>query len=192
MVLIAPYAAFLKRRREASRPLLTALFAVAALSLAACYASPALLFDESEAAHPLEEGLYQRADADHAQFRVSLGSDGWYRIERVEDGGLIGESHRVLLSAMTLDGGREGFAVAEQTDEGYDYAVAYLDHGRVYLATPDCVDPLDRNDAVDHGGQGEDDDPMTHNCSFKTRGALTAALAAYAGHASFGAPYIRK
>jgi hypothetical protein len=168
------------------------LLALAALSLAACYASPILLLDPSEAAHPLEDGVYQRDDGEGARFRVSLGSDGWYSIEQVEVGGLIGESHRVLLNAITLDGGREAFALAQQTDDGFDYAIAYLDHGRVYLATPDCVDPLDRNDAVDHGGQAEDDDPMTHKCSFKTRGALVAALASYAGHASFGAPYIRK
>ncbi|HUO13316.1 MAG TPA: hypothetical protein VMU37_11225, partial [Caulobacteraceae bacterium] len=92
----------------------------------------------------------------------------------------------------TLDGGRQGFAVAEQTDDGYEYGVAIVDHGRVFLATPDCSDPLDRSDAVDHGGEAEDDDPMTHICSFKSRDALVAALAAYAGHASFGVPYFRK
>jgi hypothetical protein len=70
--------------------------------------------------------------------------------------------------------------------------VARLDHGRVFLATPDCADPLDRNDAVDHGGQPEDDDPMTRICSFKTRDAVLAALAAFAGHASLGVPYFRQ
>jgi len=170
---------------------LTPLLISAALVLAACYASPGLLLDPGEAAHPIDDGVYQQ-DGDDARYRVNQGSDGWYRIEQVEQGGLIGQSHRVLLNAMTLDGGREGFAVAEQTDEGYAYAVAYLDHGRVYLATPDCVDPLDRNDAVDHGARAEDDDPMTHICKFRTRGAVLAALAAYAGHASFGAPFLRK
>lgn len=170
---------------------LNLVLAFAALALAACYASPVLLLDPDQAAHPIDDGIYQRA-GDDARYRVSLGSDGWYRIEQVEQGGLIGQSHRVLLNPMTLDGGREGFVVAEQTDEGYDYSVAYLDHGRVYLATPDCVDPLDRNDAVDHGARAEDDDPMTHICKFRTRGAVQAALAAYAGHASFGAPFLRK
>jgi hypothetical protein len=164
---------------------------VGALVLAACYASPALLLDPDAAAHPIEDGTYQR-DGEDARYRVSLGSDGWYRIEPIEAGGLIGESHRALLTPITLDGSREAFAVAEQTDEGYEYGIALLDHGRVFLATPDCADPVDRDDAVDHGGQAEDDDPMTHICSFKTRGAVMAALAAYAGHASFGAPYIRK
>ena len=182
----------MRRPRSLTQFLIATALALVALALAACYASPALLLDPSEAAHPLEDGVYQRDDDDQARFRVNLGSDGWYRIEQIDPGGLIEESHRVLLNAMTLEGGREGYVLAQQTDEGYEYAVAYLDHGRVYLATPDCVDPLDRNDAVDHGGQAEDDDPMTHICSFKTRGALTAALASYAGHASFGAPYIRK
>jgi hypothetical protein len=169
----------------------TALALGAIVAIAACYASPRLLLDPDAAAHPIEDGVYQRAgEAD--RFRVNLGSDGWYRIEKVEPGGLIGETHRVLLNSITLGGGREGFAVAEQTDDGYEYAVAVLDHGRVFLATPDCSDPLDRSDAVDHGGEGEDDDPMTHLCSFKSRGALVAALAAYAGHASFGVPYFRQ
>ena len=173
------------------RRALSLLLACAALILGGCYGSSTLLLDPSDAAHPLEDGVYQR-EGDDARYRVSLGSDGWYQIEQIEQGGLIGQTHRVLLNAMTLDGGREGFAVAEQTDEGYAYAVAYLDHGRVYLATPDCVDPLDRNDAVDHGARAEDDDPMTHICTLKTRGAVLAALAAYAGHASFGAPFLRK
>lgn len=174
-----------------ARKALSLVLALAAWVLSACYGSPALLLDPDEAVHPIEEGIYQR-DGDGARYRVSLGSDGWYLVEPIEPGGLIGQSHRVLLNAMTLEGGREGFAVAEQTEDGYTYAVAYLDHGRVYLATPDCVDPLDRNDAVDHGARAEDDDPMTHICKFRTRGAVQAALAAYAGHASFGAPFLRK
>jgi hypothetical protein len=168
-----------------------AALVLATVALAACYGSPALLLDPDDAAHPIEDGTYQREGED-GLYRVGRDSDGWYRIEKIEAGGLIGESHRALLNAMTLDGGREAFAVAEQTDEGYEYGIALLDHGRVFLATPDCADPVDRNDAVDHGGQAEDDDPMTHICSFKTRGALNAALAAYAGHASFGAPFLRK
>jgi len=173
------------------RRALSLLLAFAALVLVACYGSPILLLDPDASAHPFDDGVYQR-EGDDARYRVSLGSDGWYQIEQIEPGGLIGQSHRALLNAMTLEGGREGFAVAEQTDEGYAYAVAYLDHERVYLATPDCVDPLDRNDAVDHGARAEDDDPMTHICKFRTRGAVLAALAAYAGHASFGAPFLRK
>jgi hypothetical protein len=168
-----------------------ALLVWAAAALAGCYGSPSLLLDPDAAAHPIEDGIYQRADED-ARYRVSLGSDGWYRIEKVAADGLIGQTHRVLLNSMPLGDGREGFAVAEETDEGYEYAVALLDHGRVFLATPDCVDPLDRNDAVDHGGQAEDDDPMTHICTFKSRDALVAALGAYAGHAAFGVPYLRK
>jgi hypothetical protein len=164
---------------------------LAALALAACYASPRLLLDPDAAAHPLADGIYGRA-GEAIRYRVSLGSDGWYRIEPVEAGGLIGESHRVLLNNITLEGGREAFAVAEQTDDGYRYGVALRDHERVFLATPDCADPLDLHDAVDHGGQPEDDDSMTRFCSFKSRDALVAALAAYAGHAAFGVPYFRQ
>ncbi len=32
---------------------------------------------------------------------------------------------------------------------------------------------------------------MTHNCHFKNRDALFAALAGFAGHAGFGVPYQR-
>jgi hypothetical protein len=173
------------------RPARVLAVVAGALALCACYASPSLLLDPDDAAHPIEDGVYQRqGEAD--RLRVSLGSDGWYRIEQIEPDGLIGQSHRVLLNAMTLAGGREAFAVAEQADEGYRYAVAVLDHGRVFLATPDCSDPLDRGDAVDHGGEAEDDDPMTRNCFFKSRAALSAALAAFAGHAGFGVPYFRQ
>jgi hypothetical protein len=70
--------------------------------------------------------------------------------------------------------------------------VAYLERERVYLATPDCTDPLDRNAAVDHGGFPVDDDDMAHNCFFKNRGALLSALTAFAGQAGFGSPYQRK
>lgn len=173
------------------RIVVTSWVVLAAALLAACYASPALLLDPDAAAHPIEDGVYQREGED-SRYRVSLGSDGWYRIEEIQAGGLIGESHRALLNPISLDGGINAFAVAEETDQGYEYGIALLEHGRVFLATPDCVDPVDRNDAVDHGGQAEDDDPMTHICSFKTRGALNAALAAYAGHATFGAPFLRK
>jgi hypothetical protein len=168
---------------------LAALFATVVLS--ACYGSPKLLLDPDEAAHPIADGVYQR-QGEAERYQVSVGSDGWYQVEEIEAGGLIGQSHRVLLNEVTLDGGREAFAVAEQADEGYEYAVALVDHGRVFLATPDCADPLDRNDAVDHDGQPEDDNPMTRICSFKTRGALVAALAAFAGHANLGVPYFRQ
>ena len=164
---------------------------LAALVLEGCYGSPRLLLDPDEAVHPIADGVYQRqGEAD--RYRISLGSDGWYEIEPVEADGMIGQSHHVLLNRVALADGGEEFAVAEQADEGYRYAVVRLDHGRVFLATPDCADPLDRNDAVDHGGQPEDDDPMTRICSFKTRDALVAALAAFAGHANFGVPYFRQ
>jgi hypothetical protein len=168
------------------------LIAVLSLALSACYASDALLLNPSEPAHPIEEGTYARAGADQDQVRVNLDPDGWYRIEQIQAGGLIGESHRVLLNPLTLDGGREGFAAVQEGDDGYDYAVGFVDHGRVYLATPDCVDPLDRADAVDHGGFADDDDPMTHKCLFRNRPALLSALAVFAGHAEFGAPYQKK
>jgi hypothetical protein len=166
------------------------ILAAISLGMSACYASGVLLLNPSEPAHPIEEGTYVREGAD--ALRINLDPDGWYRVEQVQAGGLIGESHRVLLNTIPLDGGREGFAAAEESDDGWDYGVGYVDHGRVYLATPDCVDPLDRSDAVDHGGFADDDDPMTHNCQFRSRGALISALAAFAGHADFGLPYQKK
>ena len=66
--------------------------------------------------------------------------------------------------------------------------VAFVEDGRVYLATPDCADSADRDDAVDHGGEPQDDEAMTHNCLFQTGTPLVAALSAFAGHAVFGDP----
>jgi hypothetical protein len=97
----------------------------------------------------------------------------------------------VLANEAELDG-REGYALAEETDDGYVYAAAFVEQGRVYLATPDCSDSLDRDDAVDHGAEPQDDETMTHNCLFRTRDAVIAALSAFAGHADIGAPYQRK
>jgi hypothetical protein len=82
--------------------------------------------------------------------------------------------------------------VVEQADEGYEYAASRSDHERDFPATPDRADPLDRNDAVDPGGQPEDDDWMTRICSFKSRDALVASIAAFAGHANLGVPYFRQ
>jgi hypothetical protein len=164
--------------------------AFAAVLLSGCYASRMLLLDPTEAAHPLDDGVYVRASGD--QLRVSLEPDGWYQVEQIGADGLIGESHRALFNAVTLDGGRPGYAIAEDSDDGFIYAVGYVERERVYLATPDCADPLDRNAAVDHGGFADDDDDMAHNCFFKNRGALISALTAFAGQAGFGSPYQRK
>jgi len=169
---------------------LALILAFAALALSGCYASNRLLLDATAAAHPLDDGVYVR-DGDPAdKIRITLEPDGWYAVETYDDNGAIGETHRVLANEASL-GGREGYALAEETDEGFDYAVAFVEDKRVYLATPDCSDSLDRDDAVDHGGEAQDDEAMTHNCLFKNRDALVAALSAFAGHADFGAPYQR-
>jgi hypothetical protein len=169
--------------------LLAALTTVG-LALTACYASNRLLLDATAAAHPLDDGVYVRDGDDADKIRITLAPDGWYRVEKYNDNGTIGETHRVLANEASL-GGREGYALADETDDGFDYSVAFVEDKRVYLATPDCSDSLDRDDAVDHGGEPQDDEAMTHNCLFKNRDALVAALSAFAGHADFGAPYQR-
>jgi len=175
---------------RASAPL-ACLLALLTLCLAACYASPILLLDADEAVQPLVDGVYVR-DGDPAdRMRLTETSDGGYRVERYNANGTIGETHKALFTPMALDVGRPAFAVATQTDDGYAYAVALITGGRVQLATPDCVDPADRNLAVDHGGGADDDDGMTPACTFRTRAALLSALAAFAGQADFGRPYQR-
>lgn len=173
-----------------ARWLLPAVLAAASVSLSGCYVSDRLLLDPSAAVHPLDDGTYVREGDDADKIRITLDPDGWYDIERYNDNGTIGETRRVLANEGTF-AGREGYALAEQTDEGFDYAVAFVDNDRVYLATPDCSDSLDRDDAVDHGGEQQDDEAMTHNCLFKNRDALFGALSGFAGHADFGAPYQR-
>lgn len=176
--------------KRLKRSLLLAVLAAAGFALAGCYVSDRLLLDPSAAAHPLDDGTYVREGDDADKIRITLDPDGWYDVERYNDNGTIGETHRVLANEATI-AGREGYALAEQTDDGFDYAVAFVDNDRVYLATPDCSDSLDRDDAVDHGGEQQDDEAMTHNCLFRNRDALFAALSGFAGHADFGAPYQR-
>ncbi len=169
---------------------LALVLAFAALALSGCYTSDRLLLDQSAAVHPLDDGVYVRDGDDADKIRITLDPDGWYDVEKYNDNGTIGETRRVLVNEAVI-AGREGYALAEETDEGFDYAVAFVDDKRVYLATPDCSDSLDRDDAVDHGGEPQDDDAMTHNCFFKNRDALFSALSGFAGHADFGAPYQR-
>jgi hypothetical protein len=167
------------------------LLALLTLALCACYASPGLLLDADAAVQPLLDGVYAR-DGDPAdRFQLTETADGWYRVERFNANGTIGETHRALFTPMALEDGRAAFAIAEQTDDGYAYAVATIAGGRVQLATPDCSDPSDRNLAVDHGGGEGDDGGMTPACTFHNRGALLSALAAFAGQADFGRPYQR-
>jgi hypothetical protein len=168
-----------------------ALLVFAALALAACYASNRLLLDPDAAVHPVEDGTYVRDGDDSDRFRLTLDPDGWYRVEQFNPNGTIGQTKRLLVNEQDFDG-RDGYLIGEEAgDGGYTYSVAFLDHGRVFMATPDCADPLDRDDAVDHGGEPQDDEAMTHNCLFRTRDALVAALSAFAGHADFGSPYQR-
>ena len=158
-------------------------------ALAACYASRGLLLDADEAAHPLENGVYAQVGGD--RWRVGLDLDGWYRLEQVYANGTIGETHRVLFNELPMDG-LKAYALAEQTDDGFAYAVAVKRGDQVFLATPDCADPLDKDVAQDHGGVAQTDDSMSHNCLFRRRGELLSALAAYANQADFGAPYQRE
>ena len=168
------------------------LLALLSLCLAGCYASPGLLLDSDEAVQPLLDGVYVRDDDPADRFQLTETADGWYRIERYNANGTIGETHRALFTPMALEDGRPAFAIAEQEGDGdrYAYAVATITNGRVQLATPDCVDPSDRNLAVDHGGDADDDEGMTA-CTFHNRGALLSALAAFAGQADFGGSYQR-
>jgi hypothetical protein len=170
---------------------IAALGLLAALALSACYASHGLLLDPDAAAHPLDDGVYERAGDEPDRWRVERDPDGWYRIEQFNPNGTIGQTRRVLFNALPL-GGVKAFAAAEETNDGYVYAVVLQQGERVYLATPDCADSLDASLAVDHGAQPEDDQAMTHNCFFKNREAVLSALTDFAGQADFGAPYTRK
>jgi hypothetical protein len=166
------------------------IIALAALLLSSCYASDRLLLDPAEAVHPLEDGTYVR-DGDPAdKVQLTLEPDGWYAVAKYDANGLVGETQRVLAVEADL-GGRDGYALAEQTADGFVYGVAFIEDGRVYLATPDCADSADRDDAVDHGGEPQDDEAMTHNCLFRSRDAVLAALSGFAGHAVYGEPYQR-
>jgi hypothetical protein len=160
------------------------------LALSGCYVSDRLLIDPGEAAHPIEDGTYVRDGDPHDELSITLEPDGWYAVAKYNNNGLIGRSHRVLATPADL-GGEEGFILAEQTGDGFTYAIGRLEGGRVYLATPDCSDPLDRSDAVDQGGEARDDGPMSNNCLFRSRAALMAALSGFAGHAVYGEPYQR-
>lgn len=170
---------------------IAAALIAAALSLCGCYASNRLLLNPDEAVHPLDDGVYVRDGDPTQKFRLQLRPDGWYDVDDYDPNGMIGATHRVLVTKADL-AGEEGYAIAEQTEDGgYIYAVGFIRDGRVFLATPDCADSADRDDAVDQGGEPQDDEAMTHNCLFKTRDAVLSALSAFAGHAIFGGPYQR-
>jgi hypothetical protein len=174
-----------------NRWLLTLAAGLAALTLSGCYVSDALLLNPDAAAHPLEDGVYERPGQHEDRAQVTLRPDGWYDISNFNPNGTIGDTHRVLMNEADL-GGRQGFAFAEaDEDGGYDYGVVFVEADRVYLATPDCDDPADRDDAIDHDGEAQDDQGMTHTCLFRSRDTLIAALSAFAGHAVFGEPYQR-
>ncbi len=168
----------------------TLILLFAALLLSACYASDRLLLDPDAAVQPLADGLYARQDGDPARFQLTREPDGWYRAEAVEPGGLLGESHRLLVNRA--GGGGHDFVIAAETADGFVYAIAHLDGRRVFLATPDCSDGLDRSLALDQGATADEDDPMTRHCHFRTRDAVLPALTAFAGSAELGAPYLRQ
>ena len=178
------------------------VLALTAVCLGGCYASDSLLLDADAAVHPLEDGVYMRdGDAkggaapnpgEGGGWRLTLDADGWYEVERLAANGAAGQTGRVLLNPMDAIAGHTAYAAATQTDRGFAYAVIVTDGPRVFLAAPDCADPLDRSLAVDQGAQTPDDDPMTPSCDFKTKAALTAALADFAGQAEFGRPYLKR
>jgi hypothetical protein len=157
----------------------------AALALAGCYGSQALLLDPALAIHPLADGVYAQAGDGGARLRLTLEPDGWYAVERLDAQGLLGETHRVLVNSLGGD-----FVLAEDGDDGFSYAVARIEGAQLYLAAPDCADPLDRDDAEDQGASL--DEGPSNLCRFTTREALTAALTAFEGHADFGAAFQRK
>jgi hypothetical protein len=164
---------------------------VAALTLAGCYTSGRLLLDPDDAVRPFDDGVYERADASHDAYRLTREPDGWYGVEQVNANGTLGQTHRVLFTPLPVSD-LKAFAAAEETDDGFTYAVVVQQGERVYLATPDCADPLDASLAVDQGARQDDDEAMTHNCFFSSREAVLAALGDYAGQADFGAPYLKK
>ena len=167
--------------------ILSALLACVAVALAGCYASTRLLLDADAPAHPLDDGLYQRAGGDDARLRITVRPDGWYDVEQVDANGVIGQTHRVLLNPLPL-GALKAFAAAEETDDGFIYGVVLVQGERVFLATPDCADPLDASLAVDHGGQPDDDDDMTHDCRFRDPGALAVGADGLCGSSRLRRP----
>lgn len=157
----------------------------AALALAGCYGSQTLLLDPAQAAHPLADGVYAQSGDGGARLRLTLEPDGWYAVEQLDAQGVLGETHRVLVNSLGGD-----YVLADDGEDGFTYAVARIEGEQLYLAAPDCADPLDRDDAEDQGATL--DDGPSNLCRFSTRAALTAALTAFEAHADFGAPFQRR
>jgi len=166
------------------RPVALVALVLAAALLGGCYVSGDLLLDPSAAVHPLADGIYGRQGDPGDRFKLSLEPDGWYAVERVDPSGVLGQTERVLVNPSG-----DGFALADETPDGFRYAFARVAGQRLYLAAPDCADPLDRDDAEDQDALSDDDAPGA--CRFKSRAALSAALTAFAAHADFGAPFVR-
>lgn len=172
--------------RQLRRLIVLAGMALVAAPLAACYVSDDPLLNADEAVHPLADGVYGRQGDPRDRLRLTQEPDGWYSVERLDPSGILGETHRVLAVPSEA-----GLILAEADAPSFTYGIARVQGGRLYVAAPDCADPLDRGDAQDQGASGDDDNDFGHFCRFRSSQALERALASFAGHADFGAPYIR-
>ena len=159
--------------------------AVAAGLLQGCYLSDRLLVDPADAVHPLADGVYARQGDSQDRFRLTLQPDGRYAVERVAADGALEETHTVLVTPQG-----DGYLLAEARDDGFAYALARVQGADLYLAAPDCADPLDRNAAEDQGADLDLPD-AAGACGFDSAAALDAALETFEGHADFGQPYRR-
>ncbi|OYX31610.1 MAG: hypothetical protein B7Y99_09780 [Caulobacterales bacterium 32-69-10] len=163
------------------KALAAGLICAAALALAGCYESKALLLDPKQAVAPLAVGTQTLADEGERPYdvEISLGPDRWYTIN-TRDG--RGRADRFLFTP--LPGGLDGeFAFAVGGRGAWLYGVAERRDGRIYLDVPFCDLGPARDAALAHGVKIDPKRAMAPSCTF-TRGAdLTGALADYARRA---------
>ncbi|MDQ0465505.1 hypothetical protein QO010_003294 [Caulobacter ginsengisoli] len=121
---------------------LTFFALAAALVLGGCWESNTLLLDSSQGDRPLADGRYARAGAGLSdEMTVRWLGNGLYQVTReAEDPSLM-----TLILLSEIDG-RPAYAAALSASgcssvaacRSWDYAVVFVDKGRVLLATPDC------------------------------------------------------
>ena len=148
--------------------------AAAALLLAGCYESEALLLDPAQAVTPLAVGTQTILDEGDTpeKVTVTLGQDHWYRVTSPDP---REKPSRVLFT--TLAGTRDGQIAFAYDDGGkYLYGIAERRDGRVFIDLPFCDLGAARDIAIAHGVKMAAKGALAPTCTFERAADLRAAL----------------
>jgi hypothetical protein len=127
--------------------LITLLAVAACVALGGCWESNTLLLDSSQGDRPLSDGRYTKAGTGaRDEMYIRWLGNGLYQLNQDgEDPALM-----TLILLSDIDG-RPAYAAAISSSGcgsvaacgSWDYAVVFVDKGRVFLAAPDCPSTTD-------------------------------------------------